>query len=195
MSADRTWRSKSGLLMFHLDMPTGGRPSESIIRASRVFLDKVGAIGSATIMEVSTHAGGENAFTWTDLANGVAIADRLAAHAELWRVSVSSDLRIETMDHGELVLYRAMRFWAQTIEDDSPPDAPIELTLVLDTDIYLARTWGDERDNRALASLNAPRFNRFFMSFLSETGAQVDSISDDDYHGQLDETGVCLAEP
>jgi hypothetical protein len=72
------------------------------------------------------------------------------------------------------------------------PDEPLEMTVALDTDIYLDRTWGEIRDNRVLAERNAPLFNQFLARLRYDTGAVIESVSADDYPGQVDETGMVL---
>jgi hypothetical protein len=77
----------------------------------------------------------------------------------------------------------------------SSPDEPIEIAIVLNTDVYVATSWGDDRDNRALAVDNAPRFNAFLAYYLRDTGATLDEVSADDYPGQVDVTGIRLPTP
>jgi hypothetical protein len=120
------------------------------------------------------------------------VAERLETYPDITRVFVTCDLRCEDDDGRELVIPGGLSFWVQLAEDDSPPDEPLEVNLTLDTDVYLARSWGEDRDNRALAARNAPRFNRFLAGFLRVTGAAVESVSADDYRGQVDATGIVL---
>jgi len=50
-------------------------------------------------------------------------------------------------------------------------------------------------DHVVSASITQPRFNLFLNQLLRETGAAVDSVSADDYRGQVDATGVLLPAP
>lgn len=192
MTTAKTWRSKSGIIMFHLAMPSGGQPAAAIRRAVASFLEHAAEIGAAQEMDVSTRAGGESAHTWRDVGDSAAITQRLEAFADLTAVLVRCDLQCEGRDGGSFVIPAGLTFWAQLADIDADPDEPIELNVTLDTDVYLARTWGDVRDNRELAMRNAPRFNRFLADLLRSTAATVESVSADDYPGQLDATGVVL---
>ncbi|HWU88161.1 MAG TPA: hypothetical protein VN253_12830 [Kofleriaceae bacterium] len=178
--------------MFHLTMPSGGTPLTAIRCATVVFLEQVKTIGIATSVEVSTRSGGEDALTWKGVLDGPRVGQRLEAYPDTTRVLVTCDLRCEDSDGREFTISDGLTFWGQLAEDDSPPDEPLEINLTLDTDVYLPKSLGEDRDNRVLAARNAPRFNRFLASFLRETGATVESVSAGDYRGQVDATGIVL---
>ena len=192
MTAATTWRAKSGLIMFHLAMPSRGKPAASIRRATKALLDEVRLIGAAREVEVSTRSGGESAHEWSDALDGNLIAQRLEAYPDVTAVLVRCDLHCEDLHAREFVIPAGMTFWAQLAEIDSPAEEPLELNVTLDTDVYVAKSWGDDRDNRELALRNAPRFNRFLINLLRATGATVDSVSADDYRGQVEATGIVL---
>jgi len=192
MTAATTWRSKSGIIMFHLAMPSQAAPAAAIGRATTTFLGHVTMIGAAHEVEVSTRSGGEDALTWRDTGDRQQIEQRLEALADVTAVLVRCDLQCEDRNGGSFVIPLGLTFWVQLAEVDSDPDEPLELNVTLDTDVYLARTWGDDRDNRELAMRNAPRFNRFLATLLRDTGATVESVSADDYRGQVDATGIVL---
>jgi hypothetical protein len=192
MMAATTWRSKSGLIMFHLAMPSRGEPVVSIRRATEALLDQVNLIGAAREVEVSTRSGGESAHEWSDALDGNQIAQRLEGYPDVTAVLVRCDLHCEDRHASKFVIPAGMTFWAQLAEIDSPADEPLELNITLDTDVYVAKSWGDNRDNRELAVRNAPRFNRFLVNLLRDTGATVESVSADDYRGQVEATGIVL---
>jgi hypothetical protein len=177
--------------MFHLAMPSRGEPATSIRRATAVFFEHVNIVGAPRKVEVSTRSGGEGAYEWSDVVDGDQIAQRLEEHADVTALLVRCDLHCEDR-HSGFVIPLGMTFWIQLAEIDSPPEEPLELNVTLDTDIYVAGSWGDDRDNRALASRNAPSFNRFLASLLRETGATVESVSAGDYREQVDATGIVL---
>jgi hypothetical protein len=192
MTRPTTWRSKSGIIMFHLAMPSSGTPADAIRRATAVFLEQVKLVGAARDVEVSTRAGGEAAHAWSDVGDGGQVARRLEAYPDVTGVLVRCDLQCDDRDGGRFVIPAGLTWWVQLAEIDSPPDEPIELNVTLDTDVYLAHSWGDDRDNRELAARNAPRFNRFLAQLLRDTGAHVESVSADDYRGQVDAAGIVL---
>jgi hypothetical protein len=192
MMAATTWRSKSGLIMFHLAMPSRGQPVASIRLATNVFLEAVKIIGVAREVEVSTRSGGEGAHEWSDVIDGPQIAQRLEAYPDITAVLIRCDLHCEDRDASRLAIPSGMTFWVQLVEVDSHPDAPLEMNVTLDADVYVAKSWGDDRDNRDLAQRNAPAFNRFLANLLRDTGATVESVSAEDYRGQVDATGIVL---
>jgi hypothetical protein len=195
MTSVRTWRSKSGLIMFHLTMPSNLVPAAAIRRATATFLDQVALIGVAREVDVSTRSGGEYAHEWTDIVDSQDVVQRLDGYPDVTAVQIRCDLRCEDRHGGSFEIPGSLTFWVQQAEVDSPPEDPLELNLTLDTDIYVVRSWGDDRDNRELAARNAPRFNLFLTRLLRETGAAVDSVSADDYQGQVDATGILLPAP
>jgi hypothetical protein len=192
MTAATTWRSKSGIIMFHIAMPSRGAPAAAIRHATEVFLEQVTAIGVARDVEVSTRSGGEGAHAWSDVVDGKRLAQRLEAYPDVTGVLVRCDLHCEDRDGRSFVIPAGMTLWAQLAEIDAPPDEPLEINVTLDTDVYLARSWGDDRDNHDLAVRNAPRFNRFLANLLRDTAASVESVSADDYRAQVDATGIVV---
>ena len=187
-----TWRSKSGIIMFHLAMPSDGLPLAAIRRAAATFLEQVALIGAAREVDVSTRSGGESAHTWRDVGSRSEIVQRLELLADVTAVLVRCDLQCEDRSGGSFVIPAGLTFWAQLADIDADPDEAIELNVTLDTDVYVARSWGTDRDNRELAMRNAPRFNRFLAELLRDTGATVESVSADDYRGEVDAAGFVL---
>jgi hypothetical protein len=173
-------------------MPSGGEPVAAIGRATEVFLGHLPSIGDVTMIEISTRAEGEDAIKWTGELDARRVAQRLEAHPDTTCLKVRCDLRGVGADDRDLVIPDGMLFWSQLAELTSPPDEPIEITISLNTDVYVATSWGDVRDNRALAGRNAPRFNAFLAQFVGNTGATVDQYSADDYDGQVAITGIRL---
>jgi hypothetical protein len=192
MTAARTWRVKSGIIMFHLTMPSNAEPAAAIRRATAAFLDQVGLIGAAGEVDVSTRAGGEYAQEWTDIVDIKDVVRRLEKYPDVTAVQIRCDLRCEDSCGARFEIPGGLTFWVQLAEVDSPPEDPLDLNLTLDTDVYLPMSWGDDRDNRELAARNAPRFNLLLAHLLRETGATVESVSAEDYRGQVDATGVLL---
>jgi len=195
MTAARTWRLKSGIIMFHLTMPSNAAPAAAIRRATAVFLDHVALVGAVQEVEVSTRSGGEYFQEWTDIMDSQDVVRRLERYPDLTAVQVRCDLRCEDSRGGSLEIPGGLTFWVQLAEVDSPPEDPVELNLTLDTDVYLPTSWGNDRDNRELAARNAPRFNLLLARLLRETGAHVESVSAEDYRGQVDATGILLPAP
>src|SRR3954464_6109567 len=139
--AASTWRSKSGIIMFHVTMPSGGKPVVAIRRATATLLASVRRIGAAREMAVSGRSGGEDACTWRDMDDGKQIAQRLETLADITAALVRCDLHCEDRDDGRFVVPGGMTFWVQLAEIDSDPDEPLEINVTLDTDVYVARSW------------------------------------------------------
>lgn len=190
MTASSTWRIKSGIIMFHLTMPSNADSAAAIRRASAAFMDDVAAIGTPCNVAVSTRSGGEYAAEWTGVTDSTELARRLEHYADVTGVEIGCDLHCEDRGGGSFVIRSGLGFWVRLAEVDSPPDEPLELNVTLDTDVYLSKTWGEDRDNRELAALNAPRFNRFLVGLVRDTGATIESVSADDYPDQVNASGV-----
>jgi len=85
------------------------------------------------------------------------------------------------------------------IEIDTPGDpredvdAPILLRLQLHTDLYSPRTWGKERENAALASINGPRLTAFLRYVREGMGGVLDEIDAQGYEGWVTEEGFSMA--
>ncbi len=193
--AAETWRTKSGIIMFHLEMLSHGKPLVAIRRATKTFLQQVETIGTATTVDLSTRSGGEDVLRWTGIFDPVRMYQYLEAYPDTTRVWINCDLRCQDDGRREFVIPGGLYFWVQLMEVNSPPEKPLELNITLDTDIYIPKSWGRKRDNRTLAACNAPRFNQFLAVFLEQTGATVESVSADDYYGQVDVTGIVLHDP
>lgn len=178
--------------MFHLTMPSEGSPVAAIRRAAEVFLDHLQNIGAATAIEISTSSEGEDAIKWTDELDAKRVAQRLEMYSDTTCIKVRCDLHCVGDDDRELVIPNGMLFWSQLAELTSPPDERIEITISLNTDVYMATSWGDDRDNQALAVRNFPRFNAFLANYLRDTNSTVDEFSADDYPGQVDFMGIHL---
>lgn len=187
-----SWRTKSGIVMFHLTMPSHNDPVRAMRQATGEFIAELPVIGRPRSIVASTVVGGEHANTWTGELDAARVTFLLEACSDLTRVQVTCDLCCEGADGDVFAIPAGLTFWVQLAENDSRTDDPLEMTLVLDTDIYLAQTWGEDRDNRALAERNAPAFNRFLARLRRSTGAVVESVSADDYQGQVDENGIVL---
>jgi hypothetical protein len=188
-----TYRVRRGIIMFHLTMPSAGDPVAAMTQATSALLTNLPSIGLATTVELSTRSKGEDAIKWTNEIDAPSVALRLQAYPDLTGAKIRVSLRCLGSDDQVFAIENGLLFWTQLAEPDSPPDEPIEITLSLNTDVYMATSWGDERDNRALAARNAPRFNAFLQAYARDTDATVEDFSADDYPGQVDAAGLVLA--
>jgi hypothetical protein len=75
------------------------------------------------------------------------------------------------------------------IDEHTADDHTIGLHLSIDIDIYSPTTWGERRENRALAELNGPRLSKFLGIVRRDLGGTCDAIDAEDYPGLVDETG------
>lgn len=180
--------------MFHLTMPSAGEPAAAMTQATTALLANLSTIGIATEIELSTRSKGEDAIEWANEIDAQSVASRLRAYPDLTGAKIRVALRCLDRDDQVFTIENGLLFWTQLAELDSPPDEPIEITLSLNTDVYMATSWGDDRNNRALAARNAPRFNAFLQAYVRDTDATVEDFSADDYPGQVDAAGLLLVQ-
>ena len=86
-----TWRMKSGIIMFHLTVPSSGDPVLAMRSTTIGFVAQLPAIGPAFAMTVSTRADGEDAHEWTGEMDMVRVSALLRAHSDLTGVLLTCD--------------------------------------------------------------------------------------------------------
>jgi hypothetical protein len=74
---------------------------------------------------------------------------------------------------------------------DLRSDFAVFLTFFLNVDIYSPLTWGEMRDNQALATLNGPLLTRFLKRLEQDMPAQFGGVIADDYAGLVGRYGFC----
>src|SRR4051794_19553996 len=93
--AAATWRTKGGIIMFHLAMPSRGAPAAAIRRATAAVFEAATLIGAARDVEVSTRAKGEAAHAWSDVTVGEHVARQLESYPDVTGLLVRCDLHCE----------------------------------------------------------------------------------------------------
>jgi len=186
-----TWTTGSGLVTFNLKIPQHGTPAFLLASATSIVLQNAHTIGNLTYASLSTLSEGEDAIEWhTSELETLAIVRTVQEHADAARVELTFDLRCRGLDGGEFVIAHGMDCWIER-NSLSEPNANrlLEITISLDTDIYSAVTWGQDRDNRSLSARNAPLFNQFLLAVRQGTGALVGPVHAEDYADQVGPDG------
>ena len=186
-----TWTTGSGLITFNLKIPQHGSPAIQLANVTAILLENARTIGSLIYASLSTLGEGEDAVEWgADELEAKAIIRAVQDHTDAARVELTFDLRCRDADDIEFVIARGMDCWIErgSLVDPSAP-VPLEITISLDTDVYSAVTWGQERDNHSLAARNAPLFNQFLLAVREGTGASVGSVHAEDHAGQVGPDG------
>ncbi len=182
-----TWRRGSGLISFHLVLPSRQRPAEAMARFASWMIDHAPMIGEVRDVSLSTLSDGEDVITWrAGNIDKYSIEREIAARPDAARVMFGCDLLCRDIDDAEIRIRDGMTTYVELASLDRPdPAAPLELTLILDTDIYAATSWAATRDNHVLAERNAPAFNRFLHDLTITAGASLTGVDAPDYRGQV----------
>ncbi len=193
MTCARTWRRGSGLVAFTMNVPSAGQPVATMARWAVALLKHVRLVGSISSVSLSTHTE-EDAQTWTsDQIVESDIIDRIQSCDDLASVTCTCDLSFTTLDGTRSDIPSGLMAYVEFANRDKPdPDAPLESTIILDTDIYAAVSWGEDRDNRDLSRLNAPTFNRFLEEFANELSGDAFGVDGPDYSGQVNVRGFVI---
>lgn len=183
----RSWRRKGGLASWNYRLPlTGsGRVSSSVY--ADVFAALTGlfdGFARAAEVRVTTASSGEDAHVYgTDRVP--AAADELRRVGDVDDIEVALDLScyVSSSASQPAWLERAGVLWLTRDRHDSGECLSVRLTV--DVDIYAYVTWGDSRDNRALAARNGPLLEAFLRGLGDELGAEFDDADALGYDDQL----------
>ena len=175
-----TWRRKSGLASWDLQLP-GPYPA-----AVGVGLSALGDFAAIRRVRLTTASGGEHAHD-VPVPGSDSDVDAIVAALEqvpdLEDVEVDLDLLVASPD---ATLHRLpdATLWITWEGDEGVEDRghPVRLLLSLDVDIHAARSRGDDRDNRTLAALNAPRLAGY-LERLRAAGAVYCDVDAPSYPG------------
>ncbi len=193
MSADLlktgTWCWKSNVASW--DFQLAGRGDGDLQgdyrRLLLELLRLLGDFAAPREIGLTTGSGGENAavIAVDALPDGAEGLERvLRAHTDLEDVVVRVDLLCTPPDgEGTVRLLGGATLWL-TLEEDEE-DAPFRLLVELQVDLYAPLSWGEVRDNRALAALNRPRLAGFLRRLQEELGAELVDIDAPSYRGQV----------
>lgn len=175
-----TWRRKSGLASWTFCFSEAA----DVAPFRRVLAAVVGALGSF---------GRPVDASWTSASTGDGAAEQdLGAEpvaallsvplADPVQVSLTLELVVALPDGTTETLPAGADLWLDR------EDGETVVVLSLDVDLYAWRSWGEQRDNAALAALNAPRLAGF-LSRLVAIGAELNDIDAESYPGQVSATG------
>ena len=160
-------------------------------RRVKVF-STVAPIGVVSSASLSTFAEGEDAFEWREPAP-MQVRQSLVEHQTAARLWFTIELVATTPSGAELRVPHGMDIWLERDDLLDPAShGPLELTITLNTDLYASRSWGEDRDNHALAAANAPAFNAFLAAFAKELDSSIDEVDVGDYEGVVTTAGFAV---
>lgn len=159
------------------------------------LLKHVHLVGTVSSVSLSTHME-EDAEEWiSGHFEEQEIVEAIERRQDVASVTCICDLECTNVDGGTFNIGRALMAYIEYAARDQPdPTASLESTVILDTDVYAAVSWGDVRDNRELSRFNAPRFNRFLGALVGEISANTVDVDAPDYKDQLDAHGFAVPE-
>lgn len=176
-----------------MTVPTAGQPVQAMVRWAEAMLRYVGIIGRVSSVSMSTHTH-EDARIWRpDEISALPLLTEVGACLDAASVVFICDLVCRSGSGEQIVIDRGMMSYVEFANRETPdPTVALESTIILDTDIYAAITWGVDRNNHDLARLNAPDFNRFLTEFIDAVDGDDPRVDAPDYSGQVDQTGFKL---
>ena len=143
---------------------------------------------------VSTESGGEDAFGAKDASQIRELnLEGLIARESIVQITTWLNLFVDIEPgDGSTLLNNAARLWLEPADADLDSDVAVDITLSIDVDLYLPLTWGEDRNNRALAEINGPRLTRFLSFLRDQLGGRLTLMDIEGYAGLANETGFAL---
>ncbi|MEZ4448458.1 MAG: hypothetical protein R3B09_03185 [Nannocystaceae bacterium] len=207
--AHTTWRRSSGLASWIYRPRVDGSggsvgdalgPSEPrgrwISGVLAILPALLARFARATEIEVSTASKGEGALALAlDQPDAL---DRARAFiresADVVDVCITLTLECEGLDRQPLEIDRGALLWIAVDLDedgrlDRTVDDPIRLRVQLNADTYAPLSWGEDRDNAALAELNADHLAGALERIERDLPAEVIEIDAPDYPRMVDPRG------
>jgi hypothetical protein len=188
-----TWRWRSGLVTWTYSVPfrTGehARARACWQRALLSAIASVSPFGRVARLEITTVESGDDALSFTagDLEPERVDTALRGSSEQPCRAIMAFDLAVQA-EPGETWLKGAAHLYIN-IDEHSTSDHSIALWFVIDVDIHSPVTWGEQRDNATLASVNGPRLTAFLARLAGELGARLDDVDVGDYDWHVDATG------
>jgi hypothetical protein len=136
----------------------------------------LGDFARPTRARVGTLAKGEDAELFVFPAQRTQLLAAIASQHDVTDVALDCDLLCVALDGSPFEISQVMTVRVSRASlDDVRESCPLDLHLSLDVDVYAA-VHDDDRDNRALARLNGPRFNAFLQRVQAELPAEVSEV-------------------
>jgi hypothetical protein len=182
-----TWRCKSGCIGFEYSLePLKGELASTQIR--RVATQLVAALAPLAVVtnnDFGTVLLGEcvGEFSGSEAGQLLVSALKTVSDVSDFQIECSLLCRDENLQTFAIDPGMSIRI-ERADKSDSGNHSPLELYLSLDTDVFVSVTDVD-RDNRKIAQINAPVFNKFLQQLKMAGGAlrRIDS----DYFNYLPE--------
>ena len=190
----RTWRRGSGLIVFRLSVPTRSSPAATMANCTSALFAHIALVGNIRDISLATLAKGDDTMEWNEPVAEREVVDAIAKQADASRVVYGCDLVCRTPGAPNVTITHGMTLWIEFADLGRPDEeAPLELRIALDVDMYCETTWGTDRDNRLVAELNAPLFNEFLHQVSKACEATVESVDAEDYVGQVGARGFIVS--
>jgi hypothetical protein len=183
-----TWIRQPGLAYWTFELPDrpGDSPDGQLLAHLEAAMGALEGFASIRLAEWRTERAGEDAVV-ERFDGGAAVARGGAGLRDIASILLELDVVCATPDGGLEAVEGAADL---TIERE--PDGPLTLTFDVNMDIFVAISWAENRDNGALAAVNAPRLNEFLERLRGATGSVLRAFDPSEYRGQYTETGVTL---
>lgn len=204
-----TWRSASGLASWIYrpratvsggpggDSLASGEPRGRWISGVMAALPALlGGFARVTELEVSTRSKGEGALALE--ADGSDVLEQarefIRQNDDVVEVCITLTLVCAGLDRRPIEIDRGALLWIDIDLDEDgrlgpTTDDPIRVRLQLNADIYAPLSWGDVRDNSALARLNAERLAGALERIERAIPAELIEIDAPDYPGMVGPRG------
>lgn len=180
-----TWRRGGALASWSFRAPEGRAAMAQRIVAT---LTALGDFARATICSLTTVSEGEDAVRVD--AREDAIRGAFAEHADVAEAEIDLDLLIDLGSGSEREPEGAV-LWVSV---DDAGTGPLRLQLSIHADIYAAKSYSADGDNRRLAALNGPRLAGF-LDRLVALGWRFDAVYAPGYRDQVGPRGFAPPEP
>jgi hypothetical protein len=195
MRTPQTFRNRSGLIAFAMDVPLTGRPTFMMRHWVTTMLRHAEIVGRLRSVSFDTRTEEDYRVWHSPNLSPSFIVSQIEHCTDVVAIFLRWTIVCTTPSGGELDVEDALLAYIEFADRQEPSTTdPLEATIILDTDIYAAVSWGDDRDNRVLARLNAPLFNKFLRESLAEIGVTNLQVDAPDYLNQVNTEGFVIPE-
>ena len=192
----KTWRWQDGLALWSFRIPSSAGEDlaqclQRCVGGIMVNLQGFAEVGSVA---VSTESGGEDAFE----AIGASQIRELDLEGLVARDSTAEItmwlnlLVVVEPDTENTLLNNAAQLSVEAADAGPGGGIAVDVTLSIDVDLYSPLTWGEDRNNRALAEINGPRLTRFLAFLRDHLRGKLTLLDIEGYAGLGNETGFAL---
>lgn len=185
-----TWSRRSPVADWDFELPCPSMDrSEALAVTLAALLRALGSFAVAGPIQVTSASGGELAGVLAPGAEPERVASGLAAWPDAEDLTIPLDLLVTDPVSGATErLSEGATAWL-TWETETERASPIRLLLSLGVDLYARRTWGEHRENTALAAANQPRLHAFLQRLAKDMGGVCHGVDAPGYRDQVGPLG------